>query len=322
MGPRVVVWRVTERCNLACGFCAFDRTLPFTRSEAAFDQVARVVDLLGELRARERRDVLVSWLGGEPFLWPHLEAATAHAREAGLLVSVTTNGLALAAGRWREFARTQLDELTISVDGTAEQHDALRGQPGHHARLLDAIRALRNGRATLKVNSVLMADNVDAFEAMALKLADAGVRVLTFNALGGRDRPGFFAKHKLSPAQVDAFIDALPRIRARVEARGMTILGGNAYLERLRASARGEALAVDDCGPGEHFCFIDATGIVAPCSFTIDGHGVPLDALRTVDDLLALPRTFARKRSEAKLAVCRDCPSTQVFSKFTREATA
>ena len=29
----VVVWRVTTRCNLACGFCAYDRALPFARRE-------------------------------------------------------------------------------------------------------------------------------------------------------------------------------------------------------------------------------------------------------------------------------------------------
>ncbi|MBS2026357.1 MAG: radical SAM protein [Deltaproteobacteria bacterium] len=322
MGRRVVVWRVTERCNLACGFCAFDRTLPFARREVALDDVVRFVDLLGELRSRDGREVLISWLGGEPFLWPHLELATIRARNAGLQTSLTTNGLALASPRWLEFARTQLDELTISVDGTADLHDALRGQPGHHERLLEATRALRGGRAAIKVNTVLMADNIEAFEEMALELADAGVGALTFNALGGRDRPEFHAQHKLSLEQIDAFAEALPRVRARAAERGMAILGGSAYLARLRASALGEKLAVDDCGPGEHFCFIDAEGFVAPCSFSTDGVGVPLDTLRSVDDLLVLPKTFARRRDQARLAVCRDCPSTQVFSKFTREVPA
>ena len=322
MGRRVVVWRVTERCNLACGFCAFDRTLPFARREMALDDVVRFIDLLGELRLRDGRDALVSWLGGEPFLWPHLEPATIRARDAGLQTSLTTNGLALASTRWLEFARTWLDELTISIDGTAALHDQLRGQHGQHARLLDAVRALRGSRAALKVNTVLMADNVHAFEEMALELADAGVGALTFNALGGRDRPGFHAQHQLSLEQIDRFVEALPRVRARVAERGMAILGGNAYLARLTASARGEPLAIDDCGPGEHFCFIDAEGTVAPCSFSSEGIGVPLEALRTVDDLVALPKTFARRRDQARLAVCRDCPSTQVFSKFTPEAPA
>ncbi len=27
----IVLWRITERCDLACGFCAYDRRLPGPR---------------------------------------------------------------------------------------------------------------------------------------------------------------------------------------------------------------------------------------------------------------------------------------------------
>jgi len=34
MTGMVVLWRVTARCNLGCGFCGYDRTLPRPRREA------------------------------------------------------------------------------------------------------------------------------------------------------------------------------------------------------------------------------------------------------------------------------------------------
>ena len=64
----IIVWRITERCNLSCPFCAYDRTLRRSRRDAdpgAVDQFCRV---LGEYRRRTGERILVSWLGGEPLL--------------------------------------------------------------------------------------------------------------------------------------------------------------------------------------------------------------------------------------------------------------
>lgn len=68
----IVLWRVTERCNLACGFCAYDRRLPGIRLEAQSADVKRFAGLLGAYQQVTGTRVLVSWLGGEPLLWEPL----------------------------------------------------------------------------------------------------------------------------------------------------------------------------------------------------------------------------------------------------------
>ncbi|HVE77255.1 MAG TPA: radical SAM protein, partial [Gemmatimonadaceae bacterium] len=109
----IVVWRVTERCNLRCAFCGYDRGL--VRSRRSADPAAAL--LLGEaLAAYQQRSgdpVLVSWLGGEPLLWvPLRELTTVFVERLGLRVSVTTNGTALSASATRAHLLAHYAEVT------------------------------------------------------------------------------------------------------------------------------------------------------------------------------------------------------------------
>ncbi|MGY4505890.1 organic radical activating enzyme [Bradyrhizobium sp. GM24.11] len=87
----IVVWRVVDSCNLACGFCAYDKRLGFPRSQAAPADILRFAAVLAEHQTQTGDRVLLSWLGGEPLRWQPLQALTHAARELGLEVSATTN---------------------------------------------------------------------------------------------------------------------------------------------------------------------------------------------------------------------------------------
>lgn len=315
----VVVWRVTERCNLGCRFCAYDAHLRRSRRSFAAEDARRFGGLVAEWA---RGDVLISWLGGEPFLWPALAEVTADLRDRGLRIALTTNGHALADDAWARWSADSLDEITLSLDGEADFHDRVRDRAGSAAEVLAGLRRLAGfaRRPLLRVNTVLMRGNADRFEALCDAVADAGADELTFNQLGGNDRPEFWPANRLRPDDVERFVARLPAIRERMAARGLRIAGDPAYLRRLRSTARDERLPVDDCRPGERFWFVEIDGRIAPCSFTADGYGVPLASLASPADLDALPARFAALRREARLAPCDDCHSTQVFAKFRAAA--
>ncbi|HVE79429.1 MAG TPA: radical SAM protein, partial [Gemmatimonadaceae bacterium] len=267
--------------------------------------------------------VLVSWLGGEPLLWgPLRELTTAFVHRLGLRVSVTTNGTALSASATRAHLLAHYAEVTMSVDGMGERHDILRGWPGGFASLRAAVRALadekrRAGRGPLlRANVVLMRDNVAEFAALCGELADWGIEEVTFNQLGGNDRPEFYPAHRLSAHDVERLAAELPLLRDALARRGVRIHGGAAYLDRIRSSASGRALPVHDCDPGESFLFVSETGLVSPCSFTGTEYGVPLAELRTAEDISSLRSRFGAARARARAAACGDCPSTHVFAKF------
>ena len=93
----IVVWRVTDSCNLSCPFCAFDKRLGFARREADPTAVLRVATALADYQNLTGDAVLLSWLGGEPLLWKPLAGLTTAVRALGLEVSATTNGTMLGS---------------------------------------------------------------------------------------------------------------------------------------------------------------------------------------------------------------------------------
>jgi AdoMet-dependent heme synthase len=320
----VVVWRITQRCNLGCPFCAYDRRLARARRDAEPAEVLRFGAVLAEHQRATGQSVLVSWIGGEPLLWRPLgELTTEFTRTFGLAVSTTTNGTTLGAPEVRRHLLEHYAELTVSVDGIGAVHDRLRGWPGGFASLRRNVSALASekrmagGGPRLRANVVLMRDTVAGFERLCGELADWGIEEITFNQLGGNDRPEFFPAHRFLPEQVDGLAAELPGLRARLAAAGVQLDGGDGYLRRIHASARGKKLPVDDCHPGSHFLFISERGITAPCSFTAQGCGVPLREVDSAEALLQLPGRFGEARRRTCPTACEDCLSTQVFEKFT-----
>jgi len=318
----IVVWRVTQRCTLACPFCAFDRRLPFPRASADPEAVAAFGAVLAEYRRATGDEVLASWLGGEPLAWPPLRALTERFVELGLRVSTTTNGTPLASASTRAHVVERYAELTVSVDAVGAAHDRLRGWAGGYERLRGYVAALVEARRAnghgprLRANVVLMRGGVGAFEALCGELAGWGIDEITFNQLGGNDRPEFFAANRLLPEQAEWLQANVPRIRERLAERGVRLAGGAGYLRRIQASTRGERIAVGDCAPGRSFLFVDERGMAAPCSFTVRDYGVPLAEIDSADALRGLPARFAELRRRHRAAPCGDCHATHVFEKF------
>jgi MoaA/NifB/PqqE/SkfB family radical SAM enzyme len=319
----IIVWRVTQSCNLSCPFCGFDRRLDRVRRDADVETVARFGAVLSGYQRATGDRVLVSWMGGEPLLWSPLRELTEHfTRQLGLHVSTTTNGTPLGSSVVRDHIIEHYSELTTSIDGIASVHDDLRGWRGgfrHLGRVIPMLVAERQTRGRgplLRVNVVLMRNTVSQFERLCSELANWGIDEITFNQLGGDDRPEFFAAHRLLPSDVEWLSANLLRVRQDLESRGVRLRGTQGYLRRLIATARGQRIPVDDCRPGEQFLFIDELARVAPCSFSTRDYAIPLDEIDTWKALQHLPRRFSKMRAASRAACCDDCHSTHVFEKF------
>jgi MoaA/NifB/PqqE/SkfB family radical SAM enzyme len=315
-GARVVVWRVNTACPLTCPFCAHDRRLGGHRPEVTPDTAHALAQRLSAWACDSGRAVLLSLLGGEPFVWPPLEAFARRACALpGLYLGLTTNGAALGRADARRLLAQAFTELTVSVDALGPAHDTLRGAPGLAARIDAGLTALRREAPTLhvRVNVVLMRRTVADLERLCLHLAAQGVNEVTFNTLGGRDRPEFYAGHALRPEDVRALRRTLPALAETLALRGVRLAYGHAYLDRLEAASAARPCPVDDGAPGRDFLFIDEHLRAAPCSYTVAAYGV--DALGP-DAASTLPARLVAARARRRAAQCDDCPSTQVFEKF------
>src|SRR5262245_43232497 len=166
----IVVWRVTQRCNLSCPFCSYDRRLSRPRRDSDPDLIRRFGRVLAEHQQTAGKSVLVSWIGGEPLLWPPLADLTAFfTNQLGLRVSTTTNGTTLGSAAVREHLLEHYSELTVSVDGVGIVHDELRGWPGGYCVLRDSVTKIWEGKRRmgrgplLRANVVLMRQTISDF---------------------------------------------------------------------------------------------------------------------------------------------------------------
>src|SRR6185369_3467854 len=105
--PRVVMFGVTNACNLACSFCSRDAA---RASEWTLESAARVLEGLAEAGTLE-----VAFGGGEPFAFRAFEALLLrlHATTS-LALNVTTNGTLL---RDDELARLRgvIGQVRLSI---------------------------------------------------------------------------------------------------------------------------------------------------------------------------------------------------------------
>ena len=115
---------LTNHCNLKCSFCPTGNGLMVrVRGFMDPDVFERALATAGPLEFV----LLFQW--GEPLLHPQWAELAARARARGARTLITTNGTLLDRRRVDALLDAGLDRVTISVDGDAETHEAVRGVP-------------------------------------------------------------------------------------------------------------------------------------------------------------------------------------------------
>ena len=108
---------LTDRCNLACRHCVVAN---IRRVDYPWERVQADLEALASQGVR-----ILLLYGGEPFLWRdgdrRLHDVVVEAHRMGFaMVGVVTNGT-------QGLDLPEADLIFVSVDGTAERHDAIRG---------------------------------------------------------------------------------------------------------------------------------------------------------------------------------------------------
>lgn len=153
--PNSVCWNITSRCNDNCLFCYRDRD----SRDMDFERQKIIVEKIAGSGIRK-----VTFAGGEPLMVDRLRDLILYAKQKGLIVSLTTNGI-LMTDEWLEFCVRNLDWITFSLDGADEKTQTAMGRnPGHTERtrgLLEKIKNTDMKRCRVKLNTVVSRVNQD-----------------------------------------------------------------------------------------------------------------------------------------------------------------
>ncbi len=322
MKNRVIVWRITQDCNMKCRFCSYSHEVNRQRDNADEAEISRLIKILIEYRKTSGDNILISWIGGEPFLWMNIIKYSKQLADNGIGVSTTTNGLLLLKDEIRKDICRYFDEIVFSIDGLAECNDDVRQFPGHfkivseNIKAIDLLRKSTKSSLKLKVNTILMQRNIEGFENFCEYLLTLGVDELTFNQLGGYDRPEFFEANRLLTAQVEDFIAKLTNIKRKFAERGFIIHGSKRYTDRILMTTRNEKNPIDECDPAAWFWFINENGLISPCSYTSYEYKFNTKNIRATADIDQVETYFREQRVLNRSKWCDDCYCTQVYDKF------
>jgi AdoMet-dependent heme synthase len=138
--PMLVIWEVTQACDLACVHCRASAQPDRNPKELTTEQGFRLLDEI-----RRFGEPLLVFTGGDPLKRPDLFELIRHAVKIGLRTNVTPSATPLLTPEAiDEFKAAGVSRMAISVDGhDAASHDDFRGIPGTFDC---AMRALRHAR--------------------------------------------------------------------------------------------------------------------------------------------------------------------------------
>lgn len=160
--PLHFVFILGSRCNLACTHCSSSADM--TASLGYSTRQAQ--DILAQMA--EVGVVDVAFSGGEPLLRRDLELLIMFARAQGMSTGTSTNGYALTRSRAQSLKKAGLDRLQVSLDGTREAHERVRG-PGSFGKAITAIeRSVEAGLRThicftaMRSNAHLLPEMIEA----------------------------------------------------------------------------------------------------------------------------------------------------------------
>ncbi len=259
---RTLTWEATRRCNLACLHCAsrcgpgVDTSAELSTAEALalFDSVAADFN---------PAKVSIAITGGEPLARRDLFTITAHLQQLGLAWAVSTNGTLINAHTIAALIETGCGGVSVSLDGLAPQHEALRGR-GTFVRAASAVRALAASplATTLEVASCVatpLAQGIDEAYAFIATLGISRWRLMPLAPLGqARDNPAL----RLSPADLRRVLDWLALKRQAPEAGLEVVFDEAGYLGReYDRKVR----------PGYFFCGAGVTGAVVHADGGVNG---------------------------------------------------
>ncbi|MCK5082014.1 MAG: radical SAM protein [Candidatus Omnitrophica bacterium] len=191
-----IAFELTHRCNLNCPHCYAQDDVKQLGKEEYFK-------ILDEIR--KAGCAIVSFTGGEPLLVSYLPELIKRAKELGMWVQYTTNGVLLPA-REEELKQVSADMIQVSLDGDAHSHGKSRGE-GTFEKALKALEVVKRNHWRCLIVCVLNKYSTKESIAFALvKALDVGA-FISFQPLC--DLP------ELSPSknQLTELLDFLKEVR-------------------------------------------------------------------------------------------------------------
>jgi len=255
--PILVTLCVTRRCNLNCRYC-YNGPQKDNR-EFSTAELFSLIDTLAAMGTK-----YISLNGGEALIREDIEELAKHIRRKKMIFHLSSNGLLIP-----EKIRIMglFDSIAISIDGDDSENDSLRGK-GTHAKVIEALDALRKEKKNFHLHSVLSRNNIDSMDYLLQLAAEYNTEV-QFSFIRENDTPD-----KTIILEDNDLQDACMKLIQMKKKGNPVFFSARAYMnvidwpfpyEMPFINRHDKLPGKNECVLKKHSCHIEADGSVYPC---------------------------------------------------------
>lgn len=289
--PFVLVWELTQACELACKHCRAEAQPQRHPDELTTAEGNRLLEQASEFGENQ----LVVLSGGDPLYREDTFDLIEYGVDQGLQMTLTPSGTAsLTPDRIRELADSGLRRLALSIDGASPQaHDGFRKEAGSFRQTVEAARAANEAGLPLQINTTVCAETVEQLPELRELVADldAVLWSVFFLVPVGRGQ----VLDPVAPERADRVMEWLTEVNDEAnfgikttEAphyRRVAIQQRRSATEKPEGDAIGRRTGIT---AGDGFAFVSHTGEMYPSGF--------------------LPKPAGNVRSDSLVDLYRDSP--------------
>ncbi|WP_049925642.1 TIGR04053 family radical SAM/SPASM domain-containing protein [Halopiger goleimassiliensis] len=320
--PFVLIWELTQACDLACDHCRADAQPDRHPDELTTAEGKALL----EDAAAFGEGQLVVLSGGDPLVRDDVSELVGHGDDLGLRMTITPSGTrSLTAERIEELADAGLKRMAVSLDGaSAATHDAFRGEEGSFEETIRAVEDAQAAGLPVQVNTTVCRQTVDELPEIRDLIEDLGAVLWSvfFLVPIGRGR----VLEPISPEKADRVMAWLDDVRQSSPFGLKTTEAPQYRRVSLQKQREAESASDDESGAGkpedglgrrsgiiagDGFAFVSHVGDVYPSGFLPESAGNVRD--RPITDIYRNADLFQSLRDRDELrGKCGACPYRNV----------
>lgn len=252
-------WECTLRCNLHCKHCGSDCKRMTEVKDMPAEDFLRVIDSITPHVNPNEVSIVIT--GGEPLMREDLEEVGLELYRRGYPWGMVSNGLYLSPQRLQRLMAAGLHSITISLDGSVEDHNWMRGHPNSYARAMEAIKMLvHEPELTWDVVTCVNRRNYPYLEELKTSLYKIGVRHWRLFSIFPVGRAALHPEFQLTDEEFTGMMEFIKRTRKVGKMR--VSYGCEGFLGGYEGEVRDNFFS---CNAGLSVASILADGSISAC---------------------------------------------------------
>ncbi|MBR3362978.1 MAG: radical SAM protein [Bacilli bacterium] len=172
---KALFFEVTSRCNAKCEHCGSSCGDFVPRDEITAEEIKGVLDDVAE--NYNPNEIMLFITGGEPLVRKDLFEIMNYAKNLGFHWGMTTNGILINEKIVKKMVETNMESVSVSIDGLKELHETFRRVPGSFDKIIKGLDLMGACPSILdlQVTTCVNKKNIDQLEELYIFLRDLGV---------------------------------------------------------------------------------------------------------------------------------------------------